>query len=362
MLTRQTRRPFTAAAVALALTTMAAPLLAGECREGDVVLATVAGTMVTAGELDAYAGTEVDSLKTQLYEARKRALESLINERLIAAAARERGLSADAYKASLVPRQAAVTQKEVDETMAVASGSRGSMPLDSFEQRVRLDVEARHRLQAYDNAVRRLRAANGVVVRLTRPLPLDFQRAMDGPALGGGPAAPVTIVEFADFQCPYCRSAAPMLHSLVERYAGNVRLVFKHMPLANHARALPAAKASVCAAQQQKFWPYHDRLYAGDDLSDDTLRNAASAIGLDMASFDRCVASESTAAIVAADAEQAHRLNVSATPTLFVNGKPVRGIGDPEALAQLIDEELSDHDVSAPTAVASVPSVSAGTR
>ena len=312
----------------------------------DVPVAVVAGTVITEEELDAYAGSEVYALKEQLHQARKRALRSLINSRLLASAARNHGIPAQVYARSLVPHDVVVSEQELVEAVALMAESRGNMPADEFEQRVRLDLEACRRLEAYDQAINRLRADAGVVVSLQEPVSPDFVRAADGPSRGAGPVAPVTIVEFSDFQCPFCRQAAPMLEALTAKYKDRVRVVFKHFPLPNHPRATPAAKAAICAGEQGKFWPYHDRLFSGSDLSDAALRDYGRQVGLELASFERCISSEATNKILRADAEQARRLQVSATPTLFVNGKAVRA-GDIEAVSAVIDEELATESAGA---------------
>ena len=332
----------------LALLSISSAAQGSACKPGDVQVALVAGAAVTEQELDAYAGSEVYALKAQLYEARKRALASLINARLLQRAARERGVSQQAYARSLVPHDGVVSEEDVAQALRSMADSRGAMPADEFEQRVRLDLEVRRRLEAYDQALQRLRAEAGVVVNLREPVSPDFQRAADGPSRGARPAAPVTIVEFSDFQCPYCRLTAPMLEALTAKYKDRVRVVYKHYPLPNHPRAIPAAKAAICAGEQGRFWSYHDRLFSGSDLSDASLRESAREAGLELESFERCLSSDAPSNVLRADADQAKRLGVSATPTLFINGKPMRGAGDIEALSAVIEEQLANANSAAP--------------
>ena len=323
----------------LALLSISPLLFAGEVpKRIDVPVAVVAGTAITEEELDAYAGSEIYALKAQLHEARKRALTSLINKRLLERAAREHNMTVDAYARSLVPRDSVVTDAEVAQMAALMADSRGNMSLDEFQQRVRLDLEARHRLEAYDQAIQRLRTEAGVVVSLQQPVSPDFVRAANGPSRGAA-TAPVTIVEFSDFQCPYCKQAAPILDAVTKKYGDRVRVVFKNFPLPIHPRATPAAKAAVCAGEQGKFWAYHDRLFTSSDLSDAALHDYAQQLGLDTAAFDRCVSTDAVNATLTADAEQARKLQVSGTPTIFVNGKQVRGQADIDAISSLIDEE-----------------------
>src|SRR5687768_10989071 len=142
----------------------------------------------------------------------------------------------------------------------------------------------------------------------------------------GNPDAPVTVLEYGDFECPYCAAAAPVLKQLVEESDGQVRLVFRHFPLAdNHPHALTAALAAEAAGAQGAFWPMHDLLFARQDrLSDLALRAYADELGLD---GGRVVgeAAQEFAAKVAADFEQGLADEVAGTPTVVVDGQLFSG-------------------------------------
>jgi protein-disulfide isomerase len=143
-----------------------------------------------------------------------------------------------------------------------------------------------------------------------------------------GPAdAWVTIVEFADFQCPFCGRVQPTLAQLLAQYPADVRLVFKHFPLKSiHPRALPAAVAAECARVQGKFWEMHDLIYAGQsDLSAAALESEASQIGLDMTAWGNCLSDSAPAARVDADEALGVQLGVQGTPTFAINGAPLEG-------------------------------------
>ncbi|HMJ12302.1 MAG TPA: thioredoxin domain-containing protein [Polyangiaceae bacterium] len=146
----------------------------------------------------------------------------------------------------------------------------------------------------------------------------------DSPALG--PVnAPVQIVEWADFECPFCGKAAPALHGLVDAYPGQVRLVFKHFPLSIHQHAEKAARAAVAAGKQGKFWEMHARLFAahaeGKELDDATVKRIAQDLRLDLKKFQDDAASEATADVVTRDRKQADALELSGTPWIYINGR-----------------------------------------
>jgi protein-disulfide isomerase len=160
--------------------------------------------------------------------------------------------------------------------------------------------------------------------------PTTIMRAPIGASPQRGPAdAWVTIVEFADFQCPFCRDAAPTVQQVLDAYPSDVRLVFKHLPLTGlHARAMPAALAADCAGQQGQFWGMHDLLFAAQDasgLDDAHLTSYATQLGLNVATWQGCLESADAAARVNADVTLATQLGVSGTPTFAVNGTPLVG-------------------------------------
>jgi len=164
---------------------------------------------------------------------------------------------------------------------------------------------------------------------------LDLQ----GARVRGAPMAPVTIVEFSDFQCPFCGAAHPELSRLLREFDGQVKLVFKHFPLSAHARAIPAAHAAEAAAKQGKFWEMHDLLFDHQRaLEDADLLHYAEQLGLDMDRFKADLDSKDVAEKVDADRKQGEALKIEGTPTIYVDGRLLR---EPlKALPAYLKEEL----------------------
>jgi hypothetical protein len=155
----------------------------------------------------------------------------------------------------------------------------------------------------------------------------------------GAPMAKVTIVEFSDFQCPHCGAAHPELVRVLREFEGRVRLVYKYFPLSSHTRAVPAARAAEAARAQGKFWEMHDLLFEHQrDLEDSDIRKYATQIGLDLERFERDWTSDATAARVDADRQLGQRLGIEATPSFFVDGRPLRE--SPRSLPAYLKEEL----------------------
>ncbi len=157
-----------------------------------------------------------------------------------------------------------------------------------------------------------------------------------------GPAsAPVTIVEFSDFQCPYCSRATPILHELLEQNDDDLKIVFRNLPLGMHADAGPAAHAALAAHAQGQFWSYHDQLFANQRALDaQSLRSYAEDIDLDMDAFGASLEDELLAQQVASDAGLARRLGINGTPSFLVNGIPVTGAQPAAEFQRIIDTEL----------------------
>jgi len=197
-----------------------------------------------------------------------------------------------------------------------------------------------------------LRKATGVKLMLEPPR----VNVEAGGAPGRGPeAAPVTIVEFADFQCAYCGKALDALRKVEERYSGKVRLVFRDFPLTEiHPNAAKAAEAGACANDQGKFWPMHDRLFADPTkLAVADLKQNAAELGLDAAAFAACLDSGKHAGDWKKSLEEGQRHGLTGTPAFFINGRLLIGAVPYESLSLVIDEELDRAGSAAPAAAAS---------
>ncbi len=162
-----------------------------------------------------------------------------------------------------------------------------------------------------------------------------------GSPFKGPKGAPVTVVEFSDFQCPYCSRAVKTVEDLANKYPKDVKIVFKNMPLSFHQRAMSAAIAGVCANEQDKFWEVHDLMFQNQKkLEDADLEGYATEAGLDLDKFKKCYASEEAKKAVEEDLAIARNIGVGGTPTFYVNGKMVSGARGLDEFDQLIKQEL----------------------
>jgi protein-disulfide isomerase len=314
------------------------------------VVATVGGQPITFGKLLKKAHADLQH-QQDVYDIRRRQLDidyaraqqsvlrskldTLIGARLLALEAKARHTSE--LKLLAAVKDPAVTDSEVwalYEARAVA----GSPPFEQVKDRIRQGLEKEKAQQALDGYYSTLRAKYGVVDDFA---PLRQQVAATGQSRGPAGAA-VTIIEFGDYQCPYCHHFEPTLEAVLQQYAHQVRFVFRNFPLTQiHPEAMHAAEAAVCAQQQGKFWPMHDAIYADrTPLSDLSLRALAAEIGLDSQKFENCVRSDVPMKIINADVEAGENLGVEATPTLFIDGRYINGDVPRSQLVSVIEDEL----------------------
>jgi len=304
------------------------------------VAARVGDEVITVAELDTQIKEDLwkrqtgDGNPSRVYELRAAAVKSLVSQRALDAEAKKRGLTTeamlDAEFKKLPPVDDAAVKAFYDQNAAQLQGA----PLEAVAPRIRSHLEG----EAKRKAVEAILAKTETKIELKRPrVEVSAGGAARGPA-----DARVTIVEFSDFQCPYCQKAKPVLDEVESRHPKDVRIVYRHLPLDSlHPRARPSAEAAACAAEGNKFWEYHDRLFANNRaLTDTDLRKYAVEVGLDTAAFDECVRTRRHQAAVEADVQEAKKLGITGTPAFVVNGIVLSGLKSADELDALIREEL----------------------
>jgi protein-disulfide isomerase len=187
-----------------------------------------------------------------------------------------------------------------------------------------------------------------VVVNLKPPPVLRVEISAGGVPFRGPAKAPVTIVEFSDFHCPFCRRVIPTLAQLESRYGDKIKLVFRDFPIDSlHPGATKAHEAARCANEQGKFWAYHDKLLnTPPKSSPETFKELARDVGLNPNAFETCLNSGKYQTAIKEDIAEGNRVGVTGTPAFFINGRQILGAQPLEAFARIIDDELS-RDVAA---------------
>jgi protein-disulfide isomerase len=307
------------------------------------VVATVGSDSITLAEVDDKALDQVSpggvKLSQALYDARRAALDDLIAARLIDGAAKAQGIDRSALiEKEITSKVSAVTEPEIAAWYQANQGRVQGASLDQVRQPIRSYLTQQRMQDVRERYLDTLRQKTAVTVMLEPPR--QKVASANSPSKGSA-SAPIEMIEFSDFQCPFCQRANPTVDQVLKTYGDRVRFVYRHYPLPNHPNARPAAEAAACAADQGKFWPYHDRLFANPSkLGDADLKQAAAELGLNATQFNSCVDSHKFRAQIDADLRAGEEAGVNGTPAFFINGRSISGAQPYDVFKKIIDEEL----------------------
>jgi protein-disulfide isomerase len=306
-------------------------------------LAEMNGEAITAAEVEQAIGAPLRNLEEQIYNLKRQKLEALIADRLLTREAAKRGLTVQALvDAEVTAKVGLVTEQEI-ETFYQANKAQLKGEEATVREQIRAHLQNQKLAAQRAAYVQSLRSQAKIVVHLQAPPVFRAEVSADGAPFKGPATAPVTLVEFTDFHCPFCKQVQPTLDQLLAKYTGKVKLVYRDFPIDQlHPQARRAHEAARCANDQGKFWPYHDRLYANAPKgSPEDLKAYAQEVGLDLPAFEQCFSSRKYQAAVQQDEDAGIRAGVTGTPAFFVNGRLLSGAQPLESFARLIDEELA---------------------
>jgi protein-disulfide isomerase len=310
------------------------------------VVATVGSRSITLAEVDERALQQSTSnfpsvkLAQALYEARRAAIDEIVSNALVDAEAKSRGMDRAALiEKEITSKVAPVGDVDVANWYQANQARVQGATLDQVRAPIRAYLIQQRTEDARDAYVDALKGKTPVRVMLDAP---RIKIAKTNAPSKGPAGAPIELIEFSDFQCPFCLRAHATVEQVLQAYGDRIHFVYRHFPLPSHPNARPAAEAAACAAEQDKFWPYHDRLFAQPSrLSEADLKQHAVELGLDSAKFNACVDSHKYKDVVDADVKEADEAGVNATPTFFINGRVVSGALPFESFKRIIDDELS---------------------
>ena len=306
-------------------------------------IAEVDGAVITQTELSRSAGKALSKAREQLYKLERQKLDEYIGATLLTKEAKNRNISVSTLlDQEVTGKVAAITDEEIQ---SFYDGNKGRLGVELAKVRNQI----REYLQSQKVEARKneflsgLRAKAKVTTYLKPPQVYRSELTIAGAPMRGTEKAPVTIVKFEDFQCPYCKTVQPRFSELLKKYDGKVRLIHKDLPLEElHPQARQAAEASRCAGDQGKFWQYHDKLYEhSPKASTDDLKTYAKEIGLNLDNFESCYTGGRHKAAVQKDLLEGAALGLTGTPVFFINGREVVGAQPMEAFTAIIDEELA---------------------
>ncbi len=302
-------------------------------------VAMVGGTSITREQLEAHVKPQLIELDTQRYDVLREGLDELIAEELLKQEATTRGMTAEALVSQEV--EAKVSEPTTEEIQALFDSNKerlGDATLEQVRERIVGFLKTQKQAAVRETFLGSLKTKHQTSVKL-RPPVIEIG---EGGRPAKGPAnAPVTIIEFSDYECSYCKRAEATVKQVLEAYGDKVRLVYRDYPLPFHANARPASEAAACAEDQGKFWEYQEKLWAASALGEATLKQLAGELGLDQAKFDQCLANKQFTAKVEKDIQDASKVGVNGTPAFFINGRMLSGAQPFEKFKEIIDEELA---------------------
>ena len=323
------------------------PAVAAQNKAGTV--AEVDGDAISSEELTAATSALLARLQQQELRLKQVKLEELIEGRLLAHEARRRNVSLESLiETEITSKVAEVKPEEIDALYDLYQ-KRLQKPKSEVEGQLRtLLVEQKSKARRHEFA-QTLQAKAKVSVYLDSPTPVRVTVSTDGPSRGAA-SAPVTIVEFEDFECPYCRSSQHTLDQVLLRYKDKVRLVHRDFPIPSlHPASWQAHEAGRCAEERGKFWEYRELLYKNPPATSlEQLGMYASQLGLEPSDFKKCVESGKFKAAVQKDEDEANRLGVQGTPAFFINGQFLTGALSESEFVRIIDQELNQRAASGP--------------
>lgn len=308
------------------------------------------GLAAKVGDVEVTNAEIADGIESEVYEAESKVfdikfnrLKTILLQRYMDKDSRKKGLTNDEFLDKYISQGIKVSDKEID-----AFIKDQNIPAEHINPQVREKIksyiEMERKKESVDKWLAEQTKKSPVEVFIEKPRRPTFPVEIGNAPFAGGKDAKVTIVEYSDFQCPFCAKGADLLKEIKKKYGDKVKVGFKNFPLPFHNHAEKAAVASLCANEQgaDSFWKMHDAMFAHQDALDpEGLKATAKKLGLKTDAFDKCLVENKYLAQVQADIEEGKKLKVKSTPTFFINGQLINGAQPLDVFSEIIDEELA---------------------
>ena len=304
---------------------------------GSTVLAEVDGVKLTLAEFERRNPSGFFHARNVFYEAQRKVVEQAIEEVILERQAQKEGLTVEQLLKKHLDN--AIEKDPSEDALRVYyEGVETTQPYEAVRGQIVEAVRQRRLAKARTAYLKSLHDQAQIAVRLSAPrAEVDLKNA----AVRGPVDAPVLIVEYADYECPYCQQIQPALDRIEAEYKGKLRFAFKDVPLPNHANAQKAAEAAQCAGVQGKYWEFHDVLFSSKQLGLPELKRHAKDLKLDEKAFNACLDSGERAPLIRPTAAEAQGFGMQGTPSFFINGRFFGNGSSYEEMKRIIDEELA---------------------
>lgn len=319
------------------LTTLALTMSTLVWADGPV--ATVGSTTIDRATLEKHIKPKLIEIENEKYEAMKDGLDELIAEELTKQEAKAKNVTPEALiKTEVADKVTAPTEDEIKKVYEENKEALQNAPLDSVKSKIVDYLKSQRGAERQQAFVEELKKKYPTKTSLKAP---TIEVSTGGRPVLGPATAPVTIIEFSDYECPFCKRAEPAMEQVLSTYKDKVKFVYRHYPLPFHQHAKPASEAALCANLQGKFWEYHKKVFASASLAEETLKQIAKDVGLDAAKFDTCMKNHETAKEIEKDLEEGQSVGVNGTPAFFINGRMLSGAQPFEKFKEVIDAALA---------------------
>jgi protein-disulfide isomerase len=323
--------------ISMVLGIMTLTLAANAQTNNSDVVADIGGHKFTMAEVEQKESARLLQARNQYYQAQKTALNLFIEEQLLEQKANAEHLTVD----QLIQRDIAshITDPTEDQMKVYYEGLGTDDPYEKVRPQILSHIHDLRVAKARSEYIKNLKSQTSIAVTFFPP---GMELEVKGSPVLGAKNAPVTLVEYADYECPYCQQVYPALRKLEHDFDGKLSVVFKDCPLPMHSHARKAAEAAMCAGSQGKFWEYHNILFeTSGKLETSQLKEDAKTLGLNTGEFDKCLDSGAEAAKVQKGVEEAQELGLTGTPSFFINGHFYSGAMKYEALREVVEQELA---------------------
>src|SRR5215470_3134239 len=303
-------------------------------------LATVGKKTIDRNDVEKAVKAQLIEVDNQRYTVMRGGVDQLVAEALFEQEATARGVTVEQLQqVEIVDKIKPPTDEEIKKVYDDNKEELGETPLEQVKGQISEYLMHKQTAVQRQALIDSLKKKYPTKVLLKAPV---VQVSVGSTPPKGNPKAPVTIIEFSDYQCPFCKRVEPTVQEVLKTYGPDkVRFVYRNFPLPMHEAARPAAEAAACAADQGKFWEYHEKLMAATDLTPANLKTMAGQVGIDEKKFEECVTAQKFKDAVDKDIQAGEEAGVSGTPAFFINGRMIDGAQPLEKFKEIIDEELA---------------------
>lgn len=309
---------------------------------GGEIAAKAGDITITDKELFSGIESEIYEAEMKIFDIKFNRLNALLLEKLMKNDPKSKGLTNDQYMEKFIANKIKITKKEIDAFVEDRKIPKQQLNPQIIEK-IKNFLSIEKKRAATQTWLAEKTSKSGIEVFFQKPNRPTFDVKLGNAPSFGGKDAKVTIVEFSDFQCPFCAKGAKVLKDLKKKYGNKIKVGFKQYPLPFHSQAKKAAVASLCANEQSVdlFWRLHDHMFANQsELSADQLKKAGKKIGVNSEKFNKCLDDNKYIAQVEKEIQEGKDIGVKSTPTFYVNGKLVSGAQPLEVFSEIIDKEL----------------------